>query len=67
MTTAESRARYKLGAAMLTTYGYALVGGAAVKPFLDTGEVTLVSAGSLILGLACHGLSMYIAPKGEAS
>jgi hypothetical protein len=64
--TAAKRARYKLAASMLTTYGYAIMGVSAVQPLLmEHGIFAGRQIAGMALAVACQLLALYIAPKGE--
>jgi hypothetical protein len=65
--TAEAKLRYrlKLASSMLTTYGYALLGGSVLQPALTTGRITLPIYVSVIAGVVSHTLAIYICPRGE--
>jgi hypothetical protein len=63
---AARKARFKLARSILTTYGYALVGGAVIQPITST-SATLnhAQAISAALGILSPLLAMYIAPQGD--
>lgn len=63
--TSAKKARYKLFAAMLTTYGYGLLGVPTFQQFMVTGKATWTMGISFIVGMVFHSLALYIAPKGE--
>ncbi len=67
MTTRSNRARTKLFVSVLTTYGYALVGGGTIGPIITTGEATPIALGALWLGVVLHFWAWYLAPDGETS
>ncbi len=50
---------------MLTTYGYALLGGSVVQPIIASGTLTPLLGLGLAAGMVLHGLALYIAPRGE--
>ncbi len=62
------RARIKLVSSILTTHGYALLGGTVIQPLLsNSGRFTLVQICSAIVGLVAQASAIYIAPYGEHS
>ena len=63
---AARRARVKLFGSLMTTYGYALVGAAAIQPLLaGSYRLTAVQAFGCLTGLAGQALAIYIASNGE--
>ena len=60
-----SRSRWKLLASMMTTYGYALLGGTVLQPLLKGGPVSWTVLAGAGLGVVFHALALYISPKGE--
>jgi len=64
--THEERIRMKQFAAMLLAYGYALLAGAVWDPFTKHQLFGLRNLAIGVFAVALHGLSLYIAPKGEA-
>lgn len=65
---AAHRARVKLLGSILTNYGYALLGGAAIQPLLS-GQAKLTASQVVggLLSLVLQGVAVYIAPYGEKS
>ncbi len=59
------RVRTKLFGSMLAAYGYALLGSALWDPLAKGGLFTSRSLVAAAMGVAMHGLALYIAPKGE--
>jgi hypothetical protein len=64
---AARKARYKLLRTIFTTYGYALVGGAAIQPLTAAAapNITVGQVASLALGLLLQLAALYIAPQGD--
>lgn len=65
MTEKELRARTKLLSTMLTTYGYAIVLAAVLEPFTSKSTTSAANVLLALIGLACHGIALYISPRGE--
>ena len=61
----KSRVRTKQFAAILTTYGYALLGGAALEPLTKHQPMSPLNFLLGFLGMAIQGWALYIGPRGE--
>jgi hypothetical protein len=62
------RVRYRMGNAILNTYGYALIGASAIQSFVMKGSVPgVVQIASVLIGLFFHIFAVYNAPKGETA
>ncbi len=60
------RARFKLLGAILTTYGYAILGLAVLQPMLaGSHNLSVYQVVGLLIGLAVQSYAIYIAPYGE--
>lgn len=64
--TPATQARFKLLGSTLNTYGFAIVGAAAIQP-LTREHVVFPMAYIFVgvFGVALHCLAIYIAPRGE--
>lgn len=65
MTTAATRARWKLAETLMTAYGLGLLGSALGVSIMTTYTLTLAQGTTAALGLFFHAAALYIAPKGE--
>ncbi len=62
----KTRTRLKLATTILTAYGYAVLGAAAVQPlFISDTPLGVRQLGGIALGMAIHGVALYIAPLGD--
>lgn len=59
------RERFKLLAANMTTYGYALAGSALIDPVLKTAGLRPVNFTMIAAALALHCIASYLVPEGE--
>ena len=64
--THAERARFKVLGTILTTYGFAIMGGSIIQPLLSAGQgLTLLRVSGIVLALVFQAAAIYIAPKGE--
>jgi len=57
--------RLKLLGTTLNSYAFGLLGGAFGGPFLKQQSFGVANLLALCLGLVCHALALYLAPKGD--
>ena len=61
----EWTARLKLFGTIFNTYGFAALGGSLAEPFLKGEPFTIWNAVGITMGIAAHGLALFVAPIGE--
>lgn len=60
------RAQFRLLGTILTTYGFAIMGGSIIQPLLSAEQgLTLLRILGIVLAPVFQGVAIYIAPKGE--
>lgn len=57
--------RVKLFVQILTTTGYASIGGALAEPIFNAATFGLGHVFGLCVGLVCFGWALYLVPEGE--
>ncbi|MGE5502414.1 MAG: hypothetical protein ACM3W4_10865 [Ignavibacteriales bacterium] len=60
----EWDARIRLLRTIFNTYGFGALGGSLAEPLLKGAPFTEWHMAGIIVGVAAHGIALYLAPKG---